>query len=176
MPPARLRPCIGFTFFLNRNMHPTKIASSLALAGALFLASAAHAQVSVEDPWVRATVANQKATGAFMRLTAAKDTRLVAVSSPAAGMAQVHEMQMSGDVMKMHAIDALPLPAGKTVELKPGGYHIMLMDLKQPVAAGSAVPLTLVFDSGNGQRESVQVQASARPLGAADAHHGQHAP
>jgi copper(I)-binding protein len=155
-------------------MRLTWTSPRLALTCALFLAAAAHAQVRVEDAWVRATVARQKATGAFMRLTAARDTRLVAVSSPAAGVAQVHEMQMSGDVMKMHAIDALPLPAGKTVELKPGGYHIMLMDLKQPVSAGGSVPLTLVFEGQNGQRESLDVQASVRALNVQSvAAHGQ---
>lgn len=159
----------------------TKIAPSLALAGALLLAAQAHAQVSVQDAWVRASVPQQKATGAFMRLTAAQDTRLVAVSSPLAAVAEVHEMKMEGDVMKMRAMPALALPAGKAVELKPGGYHIMLMDLKQPAAAGSTVPLTLVLESKDGQRQSLEVQAPVRALGAGpasghDAHggHGNH--
>jgi len=116
------------------------IATRITLAAALLLTGFAHAQVSVQDAWVRATVPQQKATGAFMRLTAAQDMRLVAASSPVAGITEVHEMKMVDNVMKMRAVPALDLPAGQAVELKPGGYHIMLLDLKQPVAQGASVP------------------------------------
>jgi copper(I)-binding protein len=85
------------------------------------------AQVTVKDPWVRATVPAQKATGAFMQITSAQDARLVEARSPVAGVVEVHEMVMEKEVMKMRAIKGLDLPAGKTVELKPGGYHVMLM-------------------------------------------------
>ena len=88
------------------------------------------AQVKVGDPWVRATVPQQKATGAFMSLTAEKGTRLVEAKSPVAGVVEIHEMAMENNVMKMRAVPGLDLPAGKPVELKPGGYHVMLMDLK----------------------------------------------
>lgn len=118
-----------------------------------------HAQtVAVEGAWVRATVPAQTGTGAFMRLTAQTPAQLVAVSSPAAGVVQVHEMSMQGDVMQMRAISALDLPAGKTVELKPGGYHLMLMDLKQTLVKGSTVPVTLVFQDPKGGK-SQQVLA-----------------
>ncbi|TDP61497.1 copper chaperone PCu(A)C [Roseateles toxinivorans] len=140
-----------------------------ALLGAALLATAS-AQVAVKDPWVRATVAQQKATGAFMQLTAAKDTRLVAVSTTLTPMAEVHEMAMDNNVMKMRQIPALDLPAGKAVELKPGGYHLMLMDLKQQVKAGDTVPLTLVFEDKAGKRESVEVKAEVRALGAPAKH------
>lgn len=146
---------------------------ALAIAGAALIAAPAHAQVTVHDAWVRAAVPQQKATGAFMRLTAAQNARLVAASSPAAGVTEIHEMKLEGDVMKMRAVPALELPAGAAVELKPGGYHLMLMDLKQPVAAGAQLPLTLVFEGADGQRQTVQVQAPVRALGAAPAHgHG----
>lgn len=106
------------------------------LFAAALLAGAAHAQtaapVAAEGAWARASVPGQKATGAFMRLTASEATRLVRAESPAAGVTEVHEMKMEGDVMKMRAVPALDLPAGKAVELKPGGYHVMLMDLKAP--------------------------------------------
>ena len=92
------------------------------------------AAVKVEGAWARASVQGQKATGAFMRLTAKDGARLVRAESPAAGLAEVHEMKMEGDIMKMRAVPTLDLPAGKTVELKPGGYHIMLLDLKAPLA------------------------------------------
>ncbi|SDM48718.1 hypothetical protein SAMN05428957_106214 [Oryzisolibacter propanilivorax] len=156
----------------------TPLLRSLALAATLVAAGAAHAQVQVQDAWVRAAVPQQKATGAFMRLTSAQDARLVSTSSPVAGIAEVHEMKLEGDVMRMRAVPALDLPAGKAVELKPGGYHIMLLDLKQPVAAGASVPLSLVVEGRDGQRQTLQVSAPVRALGAATGHdaggHGAH--
>ncbi|MDO9504563.1 MAG: copper chaperone PCu(A)C [Hydrogenophaga sp.] len=137
----------------------------------------APANVEVKDAWVRATVAQQKATGAFMQLTAQADTRVVQASSPIAGVVEIHEMAMDKDVMKMRAVPALALPAGKTVELKPGGYHVMLMDLKGPVKAGDVVPVTLVLEGKDGQRSTLEVKATARPLGSSPAGgmtHGAH--
>jgi hypothetical protein len=134
---------------------------------ALLMAAAAQAQVSVKDAWVRATVPHQKATGAFMQLTAASDTRLVGASSPVAGIVEIHEMAMVKDVMKMRAVDVLELPAGKTVELKPGGYHVMLMDLKGQLKDGDLVPLTLIVQDRAGQRQTIELKVPARPLNAA---------
>ncbi|GAB1385879.1 copper chaperone PCu(A)C [Melaminivora sp.] len=137
----------------------------------------AQAQVSAQDPWVRATVAQQKATGAFMQLTSTQDMRLVQVQSPVAGLAEVHEMTLQGDIMKMRAIGELALPAHRSVVLRPGSYHIMLLDLKQPLSAGDSVPLTLHFEGQGGQRQTLQLQAPVRALGAAPAsagHGGQH--
>lgn len=138
----------------------------LALAASL-CSLAAQAQVQVQDAWVRATVAQQKATGAFMKLTAASDLRLVSASSPAVPMVEVHEMAMEGSVMKMRQIQALDLPAGKTVELKPGGYHVMLMGLTQAMTAGSKLPLSLVFEDKSGKRQTVEVSAEVRAINAA---------
>ena len=134
---------------------------------ALALATAAQAQVTVKDAWVRATVPQQKATGAFMQLTAEKDTRLVAARSPVAGVVEIHEMTMVDNVMKMRAVPGLDLPAGKAVELKPGGYHIMLIDLKGQVKEGDTVPVTLVVQGKDGKRETIEVKAPVRPLNAA---------
>ena len=106
--------------------------------------------VKVEGAWARATVQGQKGTGAFMNITAKDATRLVGVSSPAAGVAEVHEMKMENDVMKMRAVPNLDLPAGQTLSLKPGGYHVMLMDLKAPLAKDSTVPVTLRFKDAKG--------------------------
>lgn len=139
---------------------------SLFVAAAL-LSATAHAQVTVKDAWVRATVPQQKATGAFMQLNAAKDSKLVSASSPVTPVVEVHEMTMQDSVMKMRQIPGLDLPAGKTVELKPGGYHVMLMDLKQPMKEGDTVPLTLVFEGKDGKRESVEVKAAVRALNTA---------
>nr|WP_145546485.1 copper chaperone PCu(A)C [Variovorax boronicumulans] len=134
------------------------------IAAAFFAAGIAQAQVTVEDAWVRATVPQQRATGAFMKLNAAKDTRLVSATSPAAPVVEVHEMALQDNVMRMRQVPAVELPAGKAVELKPGGYHIMLMDLPKQVKAGDTVPLTLVFEGKDGKRESLEVQAPVRAL------------
>ncbi|MDO8904237.1 MAG: copper chaperone PCu(A)C [Hydrogenophaga sp.] len=138
------------------------------------------ATVTVKDAWVRATVAQQKATGAFMQLTAKADTKVVEASSSIAGVVEIHEMAMEKDVMRMRAMPALDLPAGKTVELKPGGYHVMLMDLKGPVKEGDVVSLLLVLEGKDGQRETLEVKAPVRALNAktakGDGHGGGHGP
>jgi hypothetical protein len=122
------------------------------------------AQVNVKDPWVRATVPDQKATGAFMQILAAQGGKLVQASSPVAGVVEIHEMVMDKDVMKMRAVPGLDLPAGRTVDLKPGGYHVMLMDLKRQLKDGEQVPITLVVEGKDAKRETIQVTAPVRPL------------
>ena len=151
----------------------TSVASML-----LVLGTAAWAQaVDVQGAWARATVQGQKATGAFMKLTAKEGAKLVSASSPVAGVVEVHEMKMEGDVMKMRAVQGgLELPAGKAVELKPGGYHVMLMDLKTPLVKDTSVPLTLVFKDAKGVETKTELKlpvATAAPGGAATAH-GEH--
>ncbi|MEZ5703202.1 MAG: copper chaperone PCu(A)C [Burkholderiaceae bacterium] len=141
----------------------------LLIASLLTITAGAWAQqitVKVEDAWVRGTVASQKATGAFMRLTSPSDARLVSVSSPVAGVAEIHEMAMENDVMKMRQIPGLALPAGKTTELKPGGYHIMLMALKGQVKGGDTVPLTLTFEDGDKKTFTQEVNLPVKALGA----------
>jgi len=138
--------------------------AALALATALAAAAPAHAQVSVTDAWARAVVPGQNATGAFMRVTAATDATLVDVTSPAAQIAEIHEMRMDGGVMRMSAVEKLPLPAGKPVELKPGGYHVMLMDLTAPLKAGDVVPLTLTIEDRSGKKQKIEVKAKVRPF------------
>ena len=136
----------------------------IALA-ALAFAAAAHAQVNISEPWVRGTVAAAKATGAFMRIQAEQDVRLVAGASPVAGVVEIHEMAMDGDVMKMRQLkDGLPIAKDTTAELKPGGYHVMLMELKHPLAAGETVPLTLTFEDAAHNRFTREVQAPVRAL------------
>ncbi|MGL1832841.1 copper chaperone PCu(A)C [Rhodocyclaceae bacterium SMB388] len=144
-------------------MKKALLASALTLA----LVMPAFAQVTVSDPWVRGTVAPQRATGAFMQLTAEKDARLVGAGSPAAGVVEIHEMAMENDVMRMRRIDRLDLPAGQTVELKPGGHHVMLMDLKQDMSADMTVPLTLIFEDAAGARFEQTIEAPVVPLGTA---------
>lgn len=140
----------------------------------LFVVSAlAQAQVplQVATPWVRATVPQQGATGAFMQLTAERKLRLLEVRSSVAGTVELHRMAMEGGVMKMRQIAYLDLPAGQTVALQPGGYHVMLFDLKRQVKEGERVPLTLVVQDEKQQRFLIDVDAPARALNAAPATH-----
>lgn len=143
--------------------------SALPLLIAVATAQAQSAAVSVQDPWVRGTVAQQKASGAFMTITSPVAGRLVSASSPVAGVTEIHEMTMDGQVMRMRAVDGLDLPAGRAVQLKPGGYHVMLMELRQPLKAGETVPITLVIERAGGAKESVRVDAPVRPLAASAA-------
>jgi copper(I)-binding protein len=136
---------------------------------------AANAQVTVSEPWVRATVPQQKATGAFMKLQSAQDAKLISAKSAVAGVVEVHEMAMDAGVMKMRAVDGLALPVGKAVDLKPGGYHVMLMDLKSQLKEGDAVPLTLTFETKDGKRQSLEVKATARNMSSpVQSSHGGH--
>ncbi|NCV39883.1 MAG: copper chaperone PCu(A)C [Betaproteobacteria bacterium] len=138
----------------------------LILSFALFAGGNVTAQsVQVQEPWVRATVKGQQATGAFMKLSTDSPMRLIQVQSPVAGLVEIHEMKMDKDVMKMAAIAGLDLPAGRAVELKPGGFHVMLMQLKQEIKEGETVPLTLVFESKDGKRQTLDVKATTRALG-----------
>ncbi|HRO38035.1 copper chaperone PCu(A)C [Thauera sp.] len=142
------------------------LAAPLLAALVLLGSAAAHAEVTVAEPWVRATVPAQKATGAFMQLKSDADARLVSAASPVAGVVELHEMLMDKDVMKMSPVSGLDLPAGQGVELKPGGYHVMLMDLKQQVKVGDEVPLTLTIENKDGSRATVELRAPVRALNA----------
>ena len=133
--------------------------------------SAWAAHVSVTDAWARATVPGQKVSGAYLKIRADTDARLVGVSSPAVPRVEMHEMRMDGDVMRMREVRAIDLPKDRTVSLEPGGFHLMLMNLPKPVAAGEIIPLTLVVEAG-GKRQNVEVKAEARsPMGGAMPHH-----
>jgi copper(I)-binding protein len=135
---------------------------ALALAA---MAAPALAQVQVIDAWARATVVGQKGTGAFMKLTAPEGATLVGAVSPVAGVVEIHEMAMEGTVMRMRALPkGLALPAGKAVELKPGGYHVMLMDLKQQLKAGEKVKLDLQFELRDKQRVTQPMEIEVRSV------------
>lgn len=144
---------------MTRALRPFLAAVLLSLP----LLAPAQSPIRVQDPWIRGTVAQQKATGLFAQITAPTDARLVAAQAAVAGVVEIHEMTMDGSIMRMRAIPGLDLPAGKSVVLKPGGYHVMLMDLKRPLQTGESVPVTLIFER-NGQRETIDLQAPVRPL------------
>ena len=133
------------------------------LAAGLF-ATSALAQVTVTDPWVRATVPAAKSAGAFMHLQSATNARLVGVSTPVSGRAEIHEMAMENNTMRMRAVDGIDLPAGKPVHLASGGYHLMFFELKQQLKEGETVPVTLTVQDAANKRSNVTVQAQVKPL------------
>jgi len=140
------------------------------------LTGAAHAQVEVKDAWVRGMVPGQDTTGAFLSITSKQDARLIGVSTPAARMAEaeLHRSSMEGGVMRMRPVETLLLPADTPVALQPGGYHVMLMHVKQALKEGDHVPLTLVVESAGGKRESVTVNVPVLPISATGPGHGGH--
>ena len=129
--------------------------------GAMAAQTAWAGHVTVSNAWVRATAPGQEVAGAFMDIQSETDARLVAARSAVIPHVEVHEMKMDGDVMRMREVKSIKLPKGETVSLKPGGYHIMLLNLKKPIAAGDKIPLTLVIET-KGKREKVQVEAVAK--------------
>ncbi len=117
------------------------------------------ADVKIEGAWVRVAVAGQSGTGGFMKLTAPANMKLIAVSTPVAKIGEIHEMKMEGSIMKMAEVKGgLELPAGQAVELKPGGFHIMLLDLKQSLKVDAQVPVTLTFSNAKGEQSKVEVK------------------
>jgi periplasmic copper chaperone A len=119
------------------------------------------ATISVTDAWARVTMPGQPVSGAYMNIQSDADARLISASSPLIPQVEVHEMKMDGDMMRMREVKSIDLPKGKTVSLQPGGYHIMLMNLKKPITAGEIIPLALVIESG-GKQQTVEVKAEAR--------------
>ncbi len=120
--------------------------------------------ITVVTPWARATPGGAKVGGAYLELKAAAgiEDRLVAAKSAAAGTVEIHDHINEGGIMKMRRVDGIKLSGGQTVTLKPGGYHLMLMDLKQPLKQGGKLPLTLVFEKAG----EVAVEAVIAPIGA----------
>ena len=141
-----------------------------ALLGLLLISAAAQAsaQTQVKDAWVRASVPGQASTGAFMVITASADSKLLEVQSPVAKIVQIHQSSMKDDVMSMHEVTSVALPAGQPVVMDSNSYHVMLINLAAPVKEGDKVPLTLVIEDGKGVKESVAVEATARALNAPD--------
>lgn len=136
----------------------------LSLIAAVVVPSAAPAAdaIRVIEPWARATVPGQKVGGVYMEIVSSRDARLTGVASPLAGAAEVHSMTMDGGTMKMRVVEALDLPAGRPVKLAPGGYHVMLFDLKKPLVAGKKVPLTLIIEDAGKRTHKIAVTAIVR--------------
>jgi periplasmic copper chaperone A len=134
----------------------------------LCAAFSADAQVTATNAWIRGVVKGQTATGAFMTLKTGEATRLVAASSPVAKVVQIHEMKMNGDMMTMRPVEGIALAAHTAIELRPGGYHVMLMGLTKPLPIGDKVPIRLSFVGQDGARRTLVVQAEVRGLAQPD--------
>ena len=125
---------------------------------------AALAQVDVREAWIRATVPAARATGLFMQIKSKQDAQLVEVRSSVAGVVEIHQMQMDGQMMHMHAVPAVDLPSGQTVNLVSGGYHVMLMELKHQLKEGETVPVTLVIRKKGKGTETMALDVTVKPL------------
>ncbi len=124
-------------------------------------------QIKIEQPFARATVAGQKAAGGFMKIeNKGPADQLIAASSPVAGEMQLHTMVMDGNVMKMREVKAIDVPANGSVELKPGGLHLMFMDIKTPLKAGETVPVKLRFQKAG----EVEIRVPVREMGGGSGH------
>jgi periplasmic copper chaperone A len=136
---------------------------------------AAHAESTIEikDPRARATVPGQKVAGVYLEITSRENARVVGVRSTASKSAEIHSMSTQGGMMRMRRLDGIDLPGGQAVRFEPGGNHIMLLDIRAPLAPGQHVPVTLVI-SQKGNRRSIQVQAEVRPLDGGGSAHGHH--
>lgn len=149
---------------------PTRILTALL---AFFLSTTALADaLQVDRPWVRATAPGQKVAAAFMDLTAKSDLTLVAAESNASKVVELHTMRMEDGVMVMRQVKEIALPKGEKVSLKPGGLHVMLIDLNGQIQADSKVGLTLVVKDKAGKQSRIPVEALAMPPG--DMGHAHH--
>jgi len=138
-------------------------AAAAALAMALTAQAQHSADIDVKSAWARPTVAGQMGTGAFMHLTSKDGARLLSASSDVAGVVEIHEMAMEGNVMRMRPIRNLDLPPGSTVELKPGGHHMMLMDLKRPLATGEKIKVELRLETRDKKLVTQPIEIEIRP-------------
>jgi len=126
------------------------------------VAAVAAEPASVRNAWVRAPVAGQPVAGAYLELESARDAALVGAESALARRVELHTMTMEGGVMRMRPVPRIDLPANKPVKLAPGGLHLMLFGVNQPLKPGSRVPLTLILEAADGTRSAVSVDAEVR--------------
>lgn len=146
--------------------------ASLPFAAAIAPASAHDSKISIEKPWARASIGTSRPTAAFMTIRNPSNStdRLVKVSTPIAGVAEIHQTRIKDGQAVMMKLEGLTIPARGMVMLKPGGYHIMLMRLKAPVVKGTKLPLTLTFEHGG----TITVDARVMSPGAGGHEHHNH--
>lgn len=141
----------------------------------LFCAAQAWAEnVVVSDASARATAPGQESAAIRFSITSKKEARLMAIVSPVASAVEIHSMTHDNGVMKMRAIEFLPLPAGKMVKLGMSGNHVMLLNLKNPLKAGDSVPLTITVEFADKHKEKINVNAEVKPLTAGRNEHEHH--
>lgn len=141
---------------LPRSLLPLLVSTLLSSAGALAQG------VKVESAWARPTVAGQSAGGGYLKIAGgASADRLLSASARVARSVELHTMEMDGSVMRMRPIESVAVPAGQTVELKPGGMHMMFMGLTQPLNSGSSFALTLRFEKAGDVTVQVRVAPQA---------------
>lgn len=148
--------------------------SGLGTASLALAAEVTAGSLTITGGFSRATLPNAPVGGGFLTITntGSEDDRLISATSPVAGEVQIHEMKMEGDVMKMAQLpDGLPIPAGQTVTLQPGGFHLMFMQLKQALVEGTKLPVTLTFEKAG----SIEVELDIEGIAAtAPAHQMNH--
>ena len=149
----------------------TKTIGGLTIAfTACFSASSAFAQQSVtavaapvvSETWIKTTIPGSAVSAAYMQIKSATPCKLIKATSSAAGIVEIHDMKMNDGVMEMKALDAIDVPANKAVELKPGGMHVMLMNVKKPINKGDKIPMTLTFEGANKKTVLVTLELVAR--------------
>ncbi|WP_353426744.1 copper chaperone PCu(A)C [Polynucleobacter sp. MWH-UH19D] len=137
-------------------------AVGMALCGSVMAQNASVGSIKVENAYTRATAPGQQVAGGFLKIeNKGGADQLVSASSPVAGEVQLHEMAMDGNVMKMRQVKDIPVPANGSVELKPGGLHLMFMNIKAPLAAGETVPVKLKFAKAGEVEVKMPVNAAA---------------
>lgn len=145
----------------------------LVLLAMLVFAGTSHAQTDapkISNAWVKSTLPGTTVSAAYMQIQSSRAMKLVKVDAPVAGLVELHNMSMKDGVMEMKAMDAVEVPAGKPVTLKPGGMHVMMMNVKQPIKPGDKVALTLTFEGADKKPIVVKLEAPARDA-LAKAHH-----
>lgn len=143
------------------------VIAGIAFSSSLLAQNALVGPIKIENAYTRATVPGQQVAGGFMKIENKGTTdQLVSASSPLAGEVQLHEMAMEGNVMKMRQVKDITVPAGGSVELKPGGLHLMFMNIKAPLAAGESVPVKLKFAKAGEVEVKLPVNAMGQPGGA----------
>ena len=137
---------------------------AIAIAALLCAAQVWAGDVAVSGAWTRATAPGQESAAMQFSITSKQEAQLVAISSPVAGAVELHRMTHDNGVMRMHAIESLPLPAGKAVDLGASDIHVMLLNLKKPVTAGDSIPFTVTVQFADKHKTTVQANAEVKPL------------
>lgn len=159
------------------------VAAALITVGAVAaLAHAAEPEIGLSNAWARPTLGGGRTTAAYVTITnsGSNADRLTAVDAPGAGSVEIHTAGMENGVMRMRRLEGLDIPAGETVAMAPGGYHIMIIDVEEPVQVGSTVPLTLTFETAGNVTIDATVSmtlpssAETAPMGGMDESTGDH--